>query len=258
MDAENNTITITPASLLKVLTKRFWILLIVGVLSFAVMFLYTSLTFVPQYESTGRLYILRQPGENDSQQNADYQVSLLVTADCAQILKDHVVVDAVIEELGLDMTYEQLSRNIAVENPAETRILYVTITAGDPAGAKNIADKVCEIGADVITNLMGEDQAKFYGEGKLSDEPSNTPSVLIMGLISLALMLVVYAVFYILFMGNDHIGSGESIEERLNVSILGDIPNANRRNKGRGYYGHYGKYCKSDANVASGTKEEKK
>ncbi len=255
MDAENNTITISAEGLIKVFTKRFWILLLVGVLSFALMLLYTVVAFVPQYESTGRLYILRQPGENDSQQNADYQVSLLVTADCAQILTDHVVVDAVIEELGLDMTYEQLSRRIAVQNPTETRILYVTVTAGDPTEAKQIVDKVCEIGAEVITDLMGEDQAKFYGVGKVSEDPSNAPSVLFMGLISVALMIVVYIIFYIIFAINDHVGSGDAIEERLHVAILGDIPNANRRNKERGAYGKYGN---SNAGAASAAKEGRK
>ncbi|MFR1871001.1 MAG: hypothetical protein ACLSXO_00315 [Coprococcus sp.] len=41
-----------------------------------------------------------------------------MTADLAILAKSRPVVENVIEELDLDMSYEQLSNNIAVENPS--------------------------------------------------------------------------------------------------------------------------------------------
>ncbi len=262
MEAENSTLNISAQILIKVLVKRFWILLIIGALSFGIIFSYTMLTFVPEYESTGRLYVLRQRGEDDSQQNADYQVSLLVAADCTHILKDHIVVDAVIDELDLKMSYKKLSDSISVYNPEETRILYVTVTAGDPEDAARIVDSVCSIGARVITDLMGEEQAKFYGKGEVVKTPSNQPSVLLIALISVAIMVVVYGVWVLILSQSEHIGAGDSIKERLGVAVLGDIPNANRRGKFYGRYGKYGQYKqyrnRTEGNKVTNAKEKTK
>ncbi len=251
MEAEKNAINISLSSLWKIFINRFWILLIVGVVCFAGLFAYSKLTFVPQYESTGKMYILRQRQSDEYQQNYDYQSSLLITADCTEILKTRAVLEQVIQELpDLDgkYTYNDLKSRISVSNPTETRILEISVRADTQKDARLITDKLGEVGARKITELLGDDQADYFEKGYVPSTPCNTPSVVTMALISFAAMVLIYGVFVLIFIKNEHIGTSEEIEKRLHVAMLGEIPDASKTQRRGGpmrylrRYGKYGKY----------------
>lgn len=109
------------------------------------LFLLICLTYVPQYESTATLYILRQDSEQSgsSSVSSDFSLALNVVSDCTYLLKSHSVVAAVIDELHVAIPYEELSKSISTNNPDNTRILEVSVKVGSPELAKSIVDSIC-------------------------------------------------------------------------------------------------------------------
>lgn len=89
------------------------------------LFLLIRLTYVPQYESTATLYILRQDSEQSgsSSVSTDFSLALNVVSDCTYLLKSHSVVDAMIDELHLAIPYEDCQRSY----PPTTRITPVSL-----------------------------------------------------------------------------------------------------------------------------------
>ena len=85
-----------------------------------------------------------------------------MTADFTILAKSRPVVENVIEELDLDMSYEQLSNNIAVENPSETTILKITATDTDPKMAKSIANAMADATATRVANVMNIDKRMLW------------------------------------------------------------------------------------------------
>jgi capsular polysaccharide biosynthesis protein len=136
----------------------------------------------PRYASTATLYILRQ-SSNDQQISEDFSLALNVVSDCDHLLKSHSVLDAVIENLALDISYKDLRSSVSTNNPDSTRILEVTAEAQTPARAKAIVDSICTIGTDKIRQAMGFAQVNLYEYGIWDSEPCNriTPLHCVLG-----------------------------------------------------------------------------
>ena len=256
MEVEKKNTEITAATLWKVLVKRWCILLIVGIVSFVLMFAGSYLVFEPKYESTAKLFILRGNTLNGEQMIDDnnYIVAGLVAKQCEELLHERVVMETVLDELkaeGLDlkMTWRELESSMTTELAEESWNLSVTVKADTPEKAARIADKICEVGEKMIEKVLLEDHAQFYQPGEVIKTPCNKPQPLLMAVISLGVMVILYIIFVFIFVRNDYVGNAFEIEKRLGVVVLGNIPNASRVGKKYGY--GYGK-------DTTGAQEEKK
>ncbi len=272
MESENNvTNTLTLSVLWKVFAKRFLILLIVGVLCFAGLSLYSNLTFDPEYQSVGEAYILRDAKGDQYDQNVNYQASLLIVKDCTYILQSRTVLDEVRiylkETYGYKYSIDQLKGAVSISTPDEegTRVLVITAKAESPIRAKRIVDAIGTIGTKILTGqILKDDQIRFYQEGYVPTGPCNLPSPMIMVLISVAVVAVLYLIFVLIFLSNEHIGTSEEIERRLHVAMLGEIPDAAKTQRRRGplrylrKYGKYGKYGQYSYMYGYGYGEKKK
>ena len=174
-----------------------------------------------RYRATATLYILRQSG--DSQTSEDFSLALKVVNDCTYLLKSHAVLDPVIRELGLDLSYQELYNSVSTANPEDTRILAVTAEAASPASAKAIVDAICVIGMENIRAVMDYDQVSLYEYAIAEDTPCNRLSPLICLLAAAGAAALVYGAFLLEFLLDDHIRD-EADLQALGIPFLGDAP----------------------------------
>lgn len=233
---------VTLKDLWSIFIRRFWIMMLAAFVAMGGMFSVIRLTFVPEYESTATLYILKQEErENDMNSSEDFSLALKVVNDCDYLLKSHSVLDEVIDELGLTIPYEDLNESVSTSNPEDTRILEVTVISDSPQEAKRIVDSVCTVGAEKIEEAMGFKQVNLYELGTLNTDPCNVTSLVSYLLVGIIAAILVYTIFLIAFLVDDRIHTEEDIKRYLGLSILGDIPNANETKKGHyGYRTSYG------------------
>lgn len=222
-----------------IFAKRWlWILLAVAVCAGG-MFLYDRMNYAPEYTSTATLYILRQNEDGSvSGSSEDFSLALKVVNDCDWLLRSHSVLDEVIEELDLDMSYAELYKRVSTSNPSSTRILKVTVKAPSAELAKEIVDCICRIGPDKIAMAMGFDQVNLFELGTLETSPSNAMSMKKYVKIGLGAAAGVYLVFLLMFLLDCRIRSAADVERMLGLTVLGELPDANAPvKKGHGAYG---------------------
>ncbi len=212
-----------------------------AIVAVGTMYLILQLTFVPEYDSTATLYILRQDqNESSNGSSDDFSLALKVVNDCDYLLKSHSVLDEVIDELGLGISYDALSGSITTSNPENTRILEVRVTSDSPQKAKQIVDSVCTVGAQKIEEAMGFKQVNLYELGGLNTKPCNITGLMSYLLVGIVVAVLVYTGFLIAYLVDDRIRTEDDIERYLGLSVLGDIPNANAA--GKGHYGYNSAY----------------
>ena len=79
----------------------------------------------------------------------------------------------VIEELNLDTTYEDLVKTISISNPADTRILKISVENPDAELAKDIANAMANATADRVAEVMSTDKPSIVEEAVISEYPSS-------------------------------------------------------------------------------------
>ena len=149
---ENDEIEIDLLEILLELKKRvLWILLAV-VIGGAVFGLYSKLILVPKYSSTAMMYVLSK--ETTLTSLADLQIGSQLTKDYKIIVTSRRVLNQVIEEMELDLTYKDLVEKVTIDNPQDTRILSISVEDPDQAMAKLIAEKIATTSSDYIGDIM--------------------------------------------------------------------------------------------------------
>lgn len=253
MNDTPKTRSITFKDFLTLFIGKWWIIVIIPLLCIGMILLQQHFFFTPEYESTATLYILKRENESSDSTTSDFSLALDVVNDCTYILKSHAVLDEVIESLGLEMSYDNLYDSIETNNPSDTRILEVTVTTNSASLSQEIADQVCLIGIEKITEAMGFEQVNLYETGLLSSEPSNQLTILAYALIGILAGIITYSAIVIAYVFDDTLRTQEDIERYLGLSVLGNIPNANeKKSYNYGYYKTYG----SGSNHQSVTKQK--
>lgn len=221
---DNEEITIDLAELFFVLWSRIHVILLAGILLALVSFVGTKLLVTPKYTSDTKIYVLTKQDSNAGVTVNDLQTGTYLTKDYMELVKSRPVLEQVIAVLNLDMTSEELSEMITVENTADTRILTIRVESEDPKEAKAIADAVCESVSVQIPEIMNADSVNTVEEGNLPTSPSSPnlmKNMALGGLLGLLLAIGIIALIYIL---DDTVKTPEDVENFLGLNVLTSIP----------------------------------
>lgn len=206
--------------------KQNWVMMAVSSLLLAVIvFCYTSVFVTPKYQSTSELYVLSKSTSITS--FADIQIGTYMTKDYVEVVSDRPILDMVIENLNLNITYKQLKGMISVTNPTSTRIIRITVTDSDPERAKKIADEMANVSSAFIAEKMDQPSPSIlhysYSDGGIVS-PNISKNTFLGAAVGFSLTMIFVILRYLL---SDTIMSVDDVERKLGLSALGTIPMEN-------------------------------
>lgn len=207
--------------------KKLWLILLAAIIGSGIAGAFSALVMKPQYTSSSMLYVLSK--ETTLTSLADLQIGTQLTNDYRVLVSSRPVLEVVIEELGLDMSYETLTGKLSISNPADTRILTLTVTDGDPVMAKTIVDAITDRVSEYIGDIMEMEAPKVIEYGQVSMNPVS-PNIMrntaVGGMLGIVL---VCGIVTILVITNDTVQTEEDVEKYLGLSTLAVIPAVDRK-----------------------------
>ena len=206
-----------------VLLGRLPMMLAAGLLMALAFFLVSKFLIPPTYESTTKIYILNKQ-ENTNVTYTDLQMGTQLTKDYAELIQSRFVLEEVIEQLGLEMDYEEMKGAVSVTTPTDTRIIAITVKDRDPAQAMQIANAVREASSAHIRNVMDIEAVNVVETADMPTEKAS-PKVGMLTLVGgfLGVFLVAVAAI-VAFLMNDTVKTSEDVERYLDLSTLALIP----------------------------------
>jgi capsular polysaccharide biosynthesis protein len=230
--------------------KRCWILaLILAVLAGAGSFAVFHLTHTDAYTATSTIWALGSNANASTSggktSTSDVSIGTYLINDYKELILTDSVLEEAIVKVGSDMSLKDLKQNVKVTNNAETRVMYVAVTAGDKTEAKELANAISDVFCARINDKSDEGKTlvSVWDHAKEPTAISNPVSLLLVVLIALVAAIGVYAVFLVLHLMDDKIHDAGDVERYLGVNLLGVIPNredACRRGLKKNSYYRYG------------------
>lgn len=198
--------------------------------------------FVPaQYESVTKLYVIgKQSGAEDVTYN-DLEAGSQLAKDYMELVKSRPVVEGVIAENDLGLSYGQLIQKIRVSAPTDTRILEIAVTDANPMEARRIAEGLKEAVIRQIQTVMDVSGVNISEQPNLPEEPvsPDLKKLAALTLIGGWALAFLGALVYILL--DDKVKSSEDVRRYLDLSLLGMIPLKESGAQSTGKGGSYGK-----------------
>ena len=202
--------------------RRIWWILLAAVLGTGAAGAYSYYLLTPQYISEAKIYVLSK--ETTLTSLADLQMGTQLTPDYKELIGSRPVMQEVINTLNLDITYRQLAEKLKLENPKDTRILYLTVTDPNPYMAKAIVDEIANAASDYIGEIMEMTPPKLIEDGMVATvqtSPNVKKNAAVGGLVMLVLACGVITLSVIM---NDTIRSEEDVFKYLELPVLAVVP----------------------------------
>src|SRR5690625_4397850 len=155
---KKNTKEINIREFFLVLKKRFWIIVLVTILSTATGYFYSVYNNSPLYQTSTRIVI-----GSDS----DYMKTLMV------MIKDPIVMEMLKEKLQLSRSAESIANQVEVMRIDDSQIIKISVIDKDPKLAVKIANTTAQSYKSEVDNILEFDDVQLLSGAKESHLPIN-------------------------------------------------------------------------------------
>lgn len=224
---DNASIEIDVLYLLRKLWSKKFFIVFVGLLVGTIALLGSVFFIKPKYTSTTRIYVVSRSSDT-ALTNQDLQAGSYLVNDYKEVITSSEVLASVIDQEKLSMSAGQLSGEISVNIPTDTRVISISVTDTDAQRACDIANTVREVAAEKIKAVTKVDDVTTLESATKASHPSspNVKKNAVIGALAGAFVAIVGILVAEVL--DDRVRRPQDIEEVLGMTLLGVVPDADK------------------------------
>lgn len=140
------------------------------------------------------------------------------------IIKSDTVLQQVIDDLGLSLSYSDLKGRVTVSAVDDTQVMKITVRSNNPEWARQVCDDITAVSPDVILEAVEAGSVKVISQASYSDVPvsPNIKKNTILGAM-VGLVLCLGAILLQVILDNK-INTEEDVAKYLDMTVVGVIP----------------------------------
>ena len=207
------------------LLQKAWLVIAILVLVFAGGEVYTSFLKTPLYDSTTNVVLISDSSnKNDDITVNDVTLSNNLVKTYSEIVKSGRVLQKVIDDQHLHMSYEQLAGKVSVSSVTSTQLISIRVSDENPNEAKNIANSIGKIFKSEIKSIYGLDNVQIVDEATESASPYNINIVKESIIYFIAGLALGIGAAYLMYILDKTIKDTDVVENKLGLTVIGVVP----------------------------------
>lgn len=209
-------------------SKKVQIILIV-LLFIALGVIYTVGFTTPMYTSSTTLVLAgAESGSGSETTNSitttDITLNSKLVSTYSVLVRSKDVLNEVISNLGMDISWESLKNNVKVSAVEDTEVIEISVTTENAADSAKIANETANVFTKKVAEIYNINNVHVVDEAEVENAPSNInheKDVIIFAFIGL-----VISVIYVLIanMLDTTVKTAEDIEKEFKIPVLASIP----------------------------------
>lgn len=226
---KNENIEIT--RILDILKSKKLVILFILVVFIVLGYVYSYHYVVPKYKATSSLLLIpNSSSENTVVRNTDLAVNTDLTVNSGlidtycKIGENSKVIKQVINNLGLDMTEEELLKEMKIKVIKDTYVIQVEVTNIEAQKAMEIANEFDKVFLEEIQKIYHLNNIGIVDDAQLPEEAYNINHIKDMFLFFALGIGVAIISIVIFFLFDNTIQKEEEIEKYIHLKSLGSIP----------------------------------
>ena len=176
-----------------------------------------------KYQSNTTLYV--EPGVNANEVN--YQGILTnqrMVQTYAEIIKSRTVINKVIKELNIDMTYKEFTENLTVNVSTDTQMITIYFKDTDKNLARDVANTLANVFIEDVKEKLNVTNISVIDEAIIAKNPVE-PKIILNIAIGIAGGIAVGLILSFLLESMDNkIKTHEDVKKYLKIKTLGVVP----------------------------------
>lgn len=217
--------TINLFDLLTEIWKKFYIVVIAMIITGVLSYSFSAFALTPKYKSAVNLIVNTTSTSTDYVSNDNITSAKNLVATYSVVIKSNTVLNQVIDNLNLDMTYNDLSNAMTVQAVNNTQIMEVSVLHPDPQVAKAIVDQITQIAPDIIVEAVEAGSCKVISQVTVSVKPvtPNIPQNVLFAMV-IGVFIAVVVIIVRMLTKQTNIIDDQDVQKYLDLPVLGIIP----------------------------------
>ena len=209
-----------------ILKKKMWIIALSAVICGVISGLVSLYVITPTYEANTTLIVNKEVEDETAQVSTSDDLNFVqkMAVTYGEIIKSKSVITSTINKLNLDMTYEDLLKEVSVTNVENTQIIKISVQNEDPKVAATICNTIPEIFSTEAQRIVKANGTEVVDKAIVPEKPIK-PNKIMNILIAMVLGVMVSVFVIFLRQGLDtKIKEPKDIEKKLGLPVFGTIP----------------------------------
>ena len=186
----------------------------------------THFLITPKYTATAKMYMI-SASSGSVLDLSDFNIGTSLSQDYTELIKISPVFNEVIDNLNLDMEYEDLLKKVSISVVGDSRLLAVSVEDNDPKLAQSMVNELVDTAVTYIPKVMNASenaQPTIAEYAVVPDEPSlpNLAKNIILG--AVVAMLLVAVIFVVRMLMDDSLNTAEDVEKEFGIMPFTVIP----------------------------------
>lgn len=186
----------------------------------------THFLITPKYTATAKMYMI-SASSGSVLDLSDFNIGTSLSQDYTELIKIRPVFNEVIDNLNLDMEYEDLLKKVDISVVGDSRLLAVSVEDKDPKLAQSMVNELVDTAVTYIPKVMNASenaQPTIEEYAVVPDEPSspNLAKNIILG--AVVAMLLVAVIFVVRMLMDDSLNTAEDVEKEFGIMPFTVIP----------------------------------
>ncbi|MEG0180330.1 MAG: Wzz/FepE/Etk N-terminal domain-containing protein [Romboutsia sp.] len=208
-----------------IIKKRFWIIAIITGVAIVLSAIVSFFVLKPVYQSNTTLIVNTDKiGDTQTVTGDQINVTQKLAVTYGEIIKSRTVLESVINNLNLEMTYGELSGKITVSPVKDTQIINISVQDTNANKARNIANEIPKVFTKEAKRITKANSVEVIDKAIVPTNPIKPNKMMNVAIAAvLGLMIGLFVVFIMEYLDNK-IKTPQDIERHLGLPILGVIP----------------------------------
>ncbi|GAB6482602.1 YveK family protein [Bacillus cereus] len=217
--------TINLKELFHILKKRLAMILVIAFGAAIVSAIFNFFIMTPIYQSSTQILVNQKKQEGTAIQFNEVQTNIQLTNTYKVIIKSPVILDQVKEKLGLNITTQELNKQIEVTNEKDSQVVLVTTKDKNPKMARDIANTTAEVFKNEVAKIMSIDNVTVLSKAEIVEKQAPikpNPMLNIIIAFVVGLIASVGMAFLLEYLDNT-VKKEEDVEKVLGLPVLGIV-----------------------------------
>ena len=206
------------------LKRYIFAFVVVVALAVGGVFVYDTSIKKPIYQAQTTVVIAKSDSWDSSAATlSDINASQKLAATYSEIAKSELVLNKVIDNLGLHTSVKELGNNVTIKPLNDTSILAITVKDLDARLSAVIANEIANVSAEEIKNIYKIENTTQLSIAVTPESPANNTTTRDVILAAVVAILLVAGIAFLRFYFDDTVKYSEDIEKTIGLPVAGRI-----------------------------------
>lgn len=216
--------------------ERILMIIIIVLAVLVVGCVYSVFVKTPMYKSATSIVLVSDDGQAGTQASisqSDVQLNKSLVPTYKEIVTSRKILEKVISNLSIDVSYEQLVKMVTISNNTNTEIIKIEVKNSDKALAADIANEIRIVFGEEIKNIYQVQNVKTVDKATEASKPYNINMAKDFLIYLVIGVVVACGTIFVIYYFDTTIKSADEIEKKLGLPVVGIIPKVKRKESSR-------------------------